>query len=149
VVLEEALVDYLLFCQRAPEIVASFFVEAVAGPLAPGVAQAYDAPFPDRTYQAGLRQLTALLPLTRNDPGAAIGRSTMSALAHFDRPFLTAYSDGDPATAGWESVFCDQVPGAIGQSHVQITGAGHFLQEQRGEELARVIVEFVAANPAR
>ena len=149
VVLEEALVDYLLYYVRASDIVASFFVEAVAGPLAPGVARAYDAPFPDRTYQAGLRQLTALLPLTRNDPGAAIGRSTMSALAHFDRPFLTAYSDGDPATAGWESVFCDQVPGARGQSHVQITGAGHFLQEQKGEELGRVIVDFVSANPAR
>jgi haloalkane dehalogenase len=148
VVLEEALVDYLLFYYRAPDIVASFFVDAVAGPLPPGVLAAYDAPFPNAMYKAGLRQLTGLMPLTRNDPGAAIGRATMSALASFDRPFLTAYSDGDPATAGWESVFQERIPGAYGQPHIQIAGAGHFLQEQKGEELGRVVADFIADTPA-
>ena len=148
VVLEEALVDYLLYYYRAPDIVASFFVDAVAGPLASEVLAAYDAPFPDPRYKAGLRQMTGLLPLTRNDPGAAIGRATMAALARFERPFLTAYSDGDPATAGWEQVFQEWVPGAVGQAHTRIAGAGHFLQEQKGEELARVVAEFVAATPA-
>jgi len=148
VVLEEALVDYLLYYYRAPDIVASFFVDAVAGPLPRGVLAAYDAPFPDARYKAGLRQMTGLLPLTRNDPGAAIGRSTMNALAHFERPFLTAYSDGDPATAGWERVFQEWVPGAAGQAHARIAGAGHFLQEQKGEELARIVAQFIAATPA-
>jgi haloalkane dehalogenase len=147
VVLEEALVDYLLYRYRAPDLVASLFVEAVAGPLPPGVAAAYDAPFPDSSHQAGLRQLTGLLPLTRNDPGAAIGRSTMAALGRFERPFLTAYSDGDPATAGWDAVFQDHVPGAAGQAHTRITGAGHFLQEQRGDELGRVVADFIASTP--
>jgi haloalkane dehalogenase len=147
VVLEEALVDYLLYYYRAPDIVPSFFVNAVAGPLPAEVLAAYDAPFPDAGYKAGLRQMTGLLPLTRNDPGAAIGRVTMGALGRFDRPFLTAYSDGDPATAGWETVFQEHVPGAVGQPHVQIKGAGHFLQEQRGEELGRAVAEFVGANP--
>jgi haloalkane dehalogenase len=147
VVLEEALVDYLLYCYRAPELVASLFVEAVAGPLPPEVSAAYDAPFPDPSHQAGLRQLTGLLPLTRNDPGAAIGRSTMAALARFERPFLTLYSDGDPATSGWDSVFQERVPGAAGQPHATIGGAGHFLQEQRGEELGQRVADFIAANP--
>src|SRR3546814_16444353 len=53
----------------------SLFVDAEAGPLGADVRAAYDAPFPDRSYKAGLRQTTALIPLTRNDPGAAIGRS--------------------------------------------------------------------------
>ncbi len=147
VVLEEALVDYLLFYYRAPEIVASFFLEAVAGPLPAGVLAAYDAPFPDASYQAGVRQLTGLMPLTRNDPGAAIGRATWAALAEFDRPFLTAYSDGDPATAGWAEVFQERVPGARGRPHAVIGGAGHFLQEQKGEELGRIIADLVAATP--
>ena len=71
---------------------------------------AYDAPFPDERHSAGLRQMTALLPLTRNDPGARIGRRAMRALEEFDRPFLTAYSDGDPATRGWDAVFQERVP---------------------------------------
>ena len=146
VLLEEALVDYVMFYQRAPDIVPSFFVNAVAGPLPEEVLAAYDAPFPDRSYKAGLRQLTALVPLTRNDPGAAIGRATMRVLERWERPFLTAYSDGDPATRGWETVFQQRVPGSQGQAHTTIKGAGHFIQEQKGEELARLIAEFAGAG---
>jgi len=104
---------------------------------------AYDAPFPDERHTAGLRQMTALLPLTRNDVGARIGRRTMRALEQFERPFLTCYSDGDPATRGWERVFQERVPGARGLDHVTITGAGHFLQEDAGERLAEVVTRLM------
>jgi haloalkane dehalogenase len=147
VVLQEALVDYLLFYQRTPEIVPSVFVDALEGPLPAAVKAAYDAPFPDPSYAAGLRQMTALLPLTRNDPGAAIDRATMQSLRDWHKPFLTAYSDGDPATRGWETVFAQEVPGAAGQPHATIAGAGHFIQERRGPELAAVIHDFVDATP--
>src|SRR5258708_32955054 len=80
VMLQEALLDYVSFYQRAPDIVPSFFLNAVAGPLSADVLAAYDAPFPDKSFKAGLRQLTALLPPTPNDPGAAIGRPTIAAL---------------------------------------------------------------------
>jgi haloalkane dehalogenase len=143
VLLEEALVDYVLVYQRAPDIVPSYWMDAVAAAVSPDVLAAYDAPFPDRTYKAGLRQLTALIPLTRNDPGAAICRQTMTALEAWERPFLTAYSDGDPATRGWETVFQERIPGAKGQKHTTIEGAGHFVQEDRGEELGQVIAAFV------
>lgn len=144
VVLEEAFVDYLLYTQRAPELRASDFVgAATTTPLAPEELAAYDAPFPDPSYTAGLRQMTALLPLTRNDVGARIGRRTMRALEAFDKPFVTAYSDGDPATHGWESVFRERVPGARGQDHVTITGAGHFLQEDAGAELGQVVATVI------
>lgn len=142
--LQESLLDYVRFYQRAPDIVPSFFLGAVAGPLPANVLAAYDAPFPDRSYKAGLRQLIALIPLTRNDPGAAIGRATMSVLEQWRKPFLTAYSDGDPATRGWERVFQERVPGAHGQVHVTITGAGHFVQEQRGVELGGIVARFIA-----
>jgi len=144
VVIEEALVDYLLYTQRAPELRASDFVAATAASaLPPEVLAAYDAPFPAPEHTAGLRQMTALLPLTRNDPGARIGRRTMRALEEWDRPFVTSYSDGDPATRGWDAVFQERVPGARGQRHVTIEGAGHFVQEDAGPELGRVIAEVV------
>ncbi|MCV7226544.1 haloalkane dehalogenase [Mycolicibacterium komossense] len=146
VLLQETLLDYVAYYQRSPDIVPSFFLDAVAGPLNPEVLAAYDAPFPDRSYKAGLRQLTALVPLTRNDPGAAIGRATMTALRQWRRPFLTAYSDGDPATRGWETIFQQQIPGAAGQNHTTIPGAGHFVQEQRGAELGHLVADFVRAN---
>lgn len=144
VVIEEALVDYLLYTQRAPSLRASDFVGATAStPLPPEVLAAYDAPFPDDAYMAGMRQMTALLPLTRNDVGARIGRRTMRALEQFERPFVTAYSDGDPATRGWDAVFQERVPGARGQQHHTLAGAGHFLQEEAGPALAAVIAEVV------
>jgi len=146
VVLQESLLDYVMLYQRAREIVPSVFVDAVVGGLPTEVKAAYDAPFPDPAYTAGLRQLTALIPLTRHDPGAAINRATLDALARWRRPFLTAFSDGDPATSGWQLVLRDRVPGARGQAHVTIEGAGHYVQEQRGDALAQVIADFVAAT---
>jgi haloalkane dehalogenase len=143
VVIQEALVDYLLHYQRAPAIVPSLYVDAVSGPLSDAVKAAYDAPFPDPSYTAGLRQLTTLLPLTRNDPGAAIGRATMAALRTWDKPLLTAYSDGDPPTRGWDRVFQAEVPGAAGQAHTTIAGAAHFVPETHGTELADVIAGFL------
>jgi haloalkane dehalogenase len=147
VVLEESLVDYLLYTQRAPELVASTFVGAACvQPVAPEVLAAYDAPFAEPDLTAGLRQMTALLPLTRNDPGARLGRRAMRVLESFERPFLTAYSDGDPATRGWAEVFQERVPGARGQAHTTIEGAGHFLQEDAGERLGEVVARFVTSG---
>lgn len=142
--LQEALLDYVSFYQRTPDLTPSIFLDAVAGPLSAAVLAGYDAPFPDRTYKAGLRQLTALVPLTRNDPGAKIGVATMAALGQWKKPFLTAYSDADPATRGWDAVFQEYVPGARGQQHTTIPEAGHFIQEQQGTRLAAIIAEFVA-----
>ena len=64
-------------------------------------------------------------------------------------PFLTAFSDGDPITRGGEVAFQQSIPGARDQAHTTIEGAGHFVQEQAGAELARIIVEFIADNPVR
>lgn len=146
VMLQETLLDYVALYARAPDINPSMFLDAVAGPLHADVLAAYDAPFPDRSYKAGLRQMTALIPMTRNDPGAAIGRDTMAALRQWERPFLTAYSDGDPPTRGWDNVFQEQIPGAQRQAHTTITGAGHFIAEQKGAELAAVIVDFIGVT---
>jgi haloalkane dehalogenase len=148
VVLQEALVDYVSFTARAPSLRASDFVAfATAGDVAADVLSAYDAPFPDESFQAAMRQFPSLIPLTRHDPGAAINRTTWAALGQFERPFLTAFSDGDDASAGWDAVFQERVPGAVGQRHTTIEGAGHFVQEDKGPELGAVIVRFLAETP--
>jgi len=146
VVLEESLVEYVQYCQRAPELVAGNFLYSASGPLAAEVLAAYDAPFPDQSFTAGMRQMTGLIPLTPNDPGAAISRATLGVLERWEQPFLTAYSDGDPATRGWEAVFQQRVPGAAGLAHPTIHGAGHFVPEERGEELGSIVGDFIEAT---
>jgi haloalkane dehalogenase len=115
--------------------------------LSPKVITAYDAPFPDETYKEGARQFPLLVPTAPDDPAAGPNRRAWEALRRWDKPFLTAFSDSDPITAGADRVLQSDIPGAAAQSHTTISGAGHFLQEDRGEELARVIVEFVGYTP--
>jgi len=111
--------------------------------LAPEVIAAYDAPFPDDRYKAGARQFPVLVPVAADDPAAPANRKAWEVLARFTKPFLTAFSDRDPVTAGADRIFQERIPGATGQPHVTIEGGGHFLQEDRGEELARVVVDFL------
>jgi haloalkane dehalogenase len=108
------------------------------------VIAAYDAPFPDDRYKAGARQFPLLVPTKPDDPAAAANRRAWEVLRRWEKPLLTAFSDSDPVTRGGERVFQKLVPGAQGQMHTTITGAGHFLQEDKGEELAKVVVDFMA-----
>jgi haloalkane dehalogenase len=64
-------------------------------------------------------------------------------LCRFDKPFLTAFSDGDPITRGGEKIFKKRIAGAKDQPHTTIKGGGHFLQEDCGQEFAEVIVDFI------
>ena len=108
---------------------------------------AYEAPFPEEQYKEGARQMPALVPTRPDDPAAEGNRRAWASLREFDRPFLCAFSDGDPITRGADRPFLEAVPGAAGQDHVTIEGAGHFLQEDKGEELAAVVNQLVAKTP--
>ena len=146
--------DAFLAWQRFAATSRRFDVGRVIGngtlsDLPPEVVAAYDAPFPDDSYKAGARVFPSLVPTRPDDPASAANRAAWEALARWDRPFLTAFSDGDPITAGAERVFQKLVPGASGQQHVTLRGGGHFLQEDVGPELARVVAAFVAATPSR
>lgn len=118
-----------------------------AAPLAPEVVAAYDAPFPDDGYTAGARAFPALVPTRPDDPAAAANRAAWETLIRWEKPFLTAFSDGDPITGGGERVFQKLVPGAQGLPHTTLRGGGHFLQEDVGPDLGRVVVELIAATP--
>lgn len=112
--------------------------------LPPEIVAAYDAPFPDDRYKAGPRQFPVLVPVTPDDPAAAPNRKAWEVLARWRKPFLTAFSDQDPITRGGDQFFQKTVPGAAGQPHTTIAGGGHFLQEDQGEVLGRVVVDFLA-----
>jgi haloalkane dehalogenase len=112
-------------------------------PLAPEVVAAYEAPFPDERYKAGARQFPLLVPDQPDDPAAPANRQAWLVLRQWTKPFLTAFSDGDPVTNGADLVFQEQIPGARGLRHLTLRGAGHFLQEDQGEELGHIVVEFL------
>ncbi len=107
---------------------------------------AYNAPFPDNAYKEGARIFPSLVPIEPDDPASLANRRAWEVLSQFERPFLTAFSDGDPITAGGEKVFQKLVSGAQGQPHTIIRGGGHFLQEDCGEDFAQVIVDFMNAK---
>lgn len=145
--------DAFLAWQTFARETAEFPVGAiVAGgcTVRPGadVIAAYDAPFPDDTYKAGPRVYPSLVPTSVDDPAEAANQATWAVLREFRRPFLCAFSDGDPITKGGERAFLGVVPGAEGQPHTTIEGGGHFLQEDQGPKLAQVIADFIAATPA-
>jgi len=137
------------YSQETPRFHAGGIVKGgCATPLSPEVIAAYDAPFPDDRYLAGARQFPTLVPNAPDDPAAEPNRGAWNELQRFEKPFLTAFSDLDPITRGGEKVLQAKIPGAQGQPHTTIRGGGHFLQEDRGEELAHVVVEFVRRTGA-
>jgi haloalkane dehalogenase len=112
--------------------------------LAPEVIAAYDAPFPDDDFKQGARQFPLLVPTTPDDPASDANRRAWDVLHTWTKPFLTAFSDRDPITHGGDRYLQAEIPGCAGQPHTTIEGGGHFLQEDRGAELARVVAAFAA-----
>jgi haloalkane dehalogenase len=144
----EAFLRWRTFSQEVETFPTGFIINSgCVTDLSPEVMAAYDAPFPDESFKEGARQFPTLVPATPDDPASEANRAAWAVLDRFDRPFLTAFSDGDPITAGSDAPLQARIPGAAGQPHTTIAGGGHFLQEDKGPELARVVADFVAATP--
>ena len=143
----EAFLRWQQFSQTVPDFQVGNIVRGgCRTPLPPEVIAAYDAPFPDDRYKAGARQFPALVPTRPDDPASDANRKAWEVLRRWDKPFLTAFSDEDPITRNADKAFQSLVPGTKGQPHTTIKGGGHFLQEDRGEELAKVVVDFIAGT---
>jgi haloalkane dehalogenase len=132
------------FAERNPDLPVGFVVQSgTATELAPDVLAAYEAPFPTPESKAGAAQFPLIVPISDDSPGATEMRAVMDELSRWSKPALVAFSDSDPVfpypRAG--EAFSDLIPGSGEQ--VRIEGAAHFLQEDRGEELAERILEFV------
>jgi haloalkane dehalogenase len=141
----EAFLAWQTFSRESPDFpIGRIVSNGCATKLTDDVVAAYDAPFPDDTFTAGARRFPSLVPTSTDDPAHDANTKAWEVLRTFDRPFLCAFSDRDPVTKGGERQFVGHVPGTAGQPHTTIEGAGHFLQEDAGEALARVIVDFVA-----
>ena len=112
--------------------------------LSNAVIAAYDAPFPSSRYKAGARAFPMLVPVTPDDPASDANRAAWAKLQSWNKPFLTTFSNRDPITRGGEKYFEEAVPGAQGRPHVKIQNAGHFLQEDKGPEIANELIKFVS-----
>ncbi len=113
---------------------------------APELAAAYDAPFPDPRYKAGALILPQRVPVDLEDPAREANLAAWEVFRKWEKPFLTAFGDSDPITGGLRAAFEEQIPGAKGQPHTTVIGAGHFIQESHGKELAEIIVDFMRAT---
>ncbi len=130
--------------QKAPSIDVGRFVQGgCRRPMSDEVRAAYDAPFPDDSYCAAPRAMPGLVPTSPDDPAAPANRAAWATLCASSTPMLVAFSDGDPITGGMAPILKREMPGAQGIEHPVVHEAGHFLQEDAGEELAGYIVEFL------
>lgn len=135
---------WLDFSQSVPQMPIGVIVNGGTGrDLSPAEIAAYDAPFPDESYKEGARQFPKLVPITPEHGSVAENQAAWTVLERFDKPFLTAFSDGDAVTRGGEATFQARVPGARGRPHVILHG-GHFLQEDSPDEITAIVAGMIA-----
>ena len=129
------------FAERNPDLPVGFIIQsATTTELPDDVLRGYEAPFPNAESKAGVAEFPLIVPTAEEDTGAAEMREVSDELSRWEKPALVAFSDSDPVfpypRAG--QVFCDLIPGAGEQRPIE--GAAHFLQEDRGEQIADAIL---------
>ncbi|QFU76638.1 alpha/beta fold hydrolase [Halioglobus maricola] len=132
------------FCAESPEIVRPgdpIDLIGNAAPLTELEKEAFNAPYPDESYLAGARRFPSLVPLFADEPEVAENKIAWKVLKQFDKPFLCAFADDDPVTAGMEQPFLDSVPGCQGVDHRTIGPAGHFPQQDQPEQCVKAILD--------
>ena len=143
----EAFLKWQEFSQKVPELpVGNILQNSTVRTLSPEEIAAYEAPFPDASYQAGAKIFPSLVPTRPDDPASEANRAAWKKLMAWDKPFLTLFSDSDPITKGGEKVMKKLIPGTQGQDHHIIEAGGHFLQEDKGEEIAERMIAFMKST---
>jgi haloalkane dehalogenase len=138
--------QWLEFSQSATELpIGTLVAGGVSRALTDAERQAYDAPYPDGTYQASPQEFPLLIPLQPDNPGVPLCQATWAFLETWDKPFLTVFGSDDVIAfkPGAHLKFQQMVPGAHGQPHRVIEGANHFIQEDAPNELVTIIDAFV------
>ena len=137
----EAFLRWQAHSQTATEFpVGTFIQSSTTRTLSPEEVAAYDAPFPTDAHKAGARIFPALVPTRSDDPENAAQKAAWKTLSEFGKPFVTAFSDSDPITAGGDAIFQSRIPGTKNQPHTTLTGGHHFLQEDVPAEFAAVVL---------
>jgi len=137
---------WMIYSMTSPSFHPAQVVEAMTWFDLPSEEEAaYDAPFPCRTYLAGARVFPSLV---RDLPG--VTEDAWAGLISYEKPFLTIWAGNDPGNLGSQEAqdrLVNNIPGAAGQPHTRLPEASHFLQDDQGAEIARLMVEFIEANP--
>ncbi len=137
---------WVAYTQKVEDLpIGEILQRATVTELSPEVIKAYEAPFPDSTYKAGAKIMPKLVAsqLIENQ------KVWDEVFSSWKKPFLLTFSDSDPITGGGDKVFLEKIPGTKKQKHVTIKKAGHFLQEDKGEELAEILVKFIKQKKAK
>lgn len=133
------------FARYSPVLPVGLLIQAGTVRWLPGaVLRAYSAPFPSRASKAGARIFPLLVPARKDDPAVPAMRATFRALRRWQKPALVMFSDRDPILGGLDPIFRRLIPGAQSQPEITIRDASHFLQEDRGQEIADQILAFLA-----
>ena len=132
------------FAATAPHLFAADMIDISTGNnLTEAQFDSYNAPFPTRIYWGGIRAFPSMV--------TGFGQQNLpayEALGRFERPFLFIGGEYDAnlGSVANQNKWIAHVPGAAGQPHTRYE-AGHFIQEQVGEEMAAHVVLFIQANP--
>jgi haloalkane dehalogenase len=136
------------YCAESPEFSVGDVMQVTGGGMDPAIRAAYEAPFPGPEYEAGARQFPSLVPIFPDDVEIPANKKAWETLETFEKPFRTSFADNDPVSAGAEKPLQARIPGARGVDHITIEGAGHFLQETQGPQVARAMIDFMRRHPS-
>jgi haloalkane dehalogenase len=136
------------FARFTPVLPVTAIVRAgCARGLSKEARRGYAAPFPHDRFKAGARAFPRIVPGRPDDPAAPANRRAWEALSEWRKPLLTLFGAEDPIFRGLDRVLQKHIPGAAGQPHRVLAGAGHFIQEDAGVELAEAVISFVKDEP--
>ncbi len=133
-----------MFAKYHPSLPVSGIVQyASYQKLSKKVLDAYDAPFPNKKHKGGAVAFPLLVPAHRNDPAVKPMQKARDILSQWNKPALVMFSDKDKVFSGLEKFFYKLIPTSNQQQKITIKDAGHFLQEEKGEEIANYIDKFM------
>jgi haloalkane dehalogenase len=148
---DKVMADWLAFSQSVDVLPVGALVQGgTTRELSEPEVAAYDAPYPDGTFQASPKRFPVLIPLQPDNPGVAQAKATWACLETWEKPFLTVFGDQDRIAyrAGAHEMLQRRIPGAHGQPHRVLEGPSHFIQEDAADELVAIIDAFVRSDPA-